>query len=53
MDLTEFASLPLSEFTAEIAAMQKTFMLTAAPALPPVDHPLDRAAVSTFSEQAT
>ncbi|KZC17049.1 hypothetical protein RHOFW510R12_01355 [Rhodanobacter sp. FW510-R12] len=61
-DLTEFATLPLPELTAELERMlanhhaprrhyaeRTTSTLTAAPALLPVDHPLDRAAVSTSS----
>jgi hypothetical protein len=65
-DLTEFASLPLGELTAELERMlanhhqprrdyaaRTTSPLTTAPATPPVDHPLDRAVVSTFSEAPT
>jgi hypothetical protein len=46
--LAEFASLSLTELTAEIAAMQKTFTSTAAPVLPLVAHPSERAAVDTL-----
>ena len=50
--LADFASLPLPELTAELERMQRTLApstSTAAPVLPPVAHPLGRAAVGTLS----
>lgn len=52
MMLADFASLPLPELTAELERMQRTLApstSTAAPVLPPVAHPLGRAAVGTLS----
>ena len=52
MMLADFASLPLPELTAELERMQRTLApstSTAAPDLPPVAHPLGRAAVGTLS----
>ena len=50
--LADFASLPIPELTAELERMQRTLAPstpTAAPVLPPVAHPLGRAAVGTLS----